>query len=62
MKFSTFKVKMNTDHLQTSYLTLLQLLIYWATTYTPITKGNVALLDTTSKLDVKFKKSEKLGY
>jgi len=62
MKFSTFKVKINTDHLQSSHLTLLQLLIYWATTYTPITKGNVAFSDTTRKLDVKFKKRKKLRY
>jgi hypothetical protein len=46
--------------LQTSYLTLLQLILYWATTYTPITKVNVALLATTRKLDVKWKKREKL--
>jgi hypothetical protein len=59
MKFSTFKVRINTEHLQTSHLTLLQLIIYWATTYTPTTKGNVALSDTTRKLDVKFKKKRK---
>jgi hypothetical protein len=33
--------------------------IYWATTYTPITKGNVALIDTSRKFDVELKKQEK---
>jgi hypothetical protein len=38
------------------------MIVYWATTYMPITKGNVSLLDTIKKLDVKFKKREKLRY